>query len=337
VHRAAAAPRPLLAAAALAYDGIPTVALAAYRHAADLANREHPACGLPWPLLAAIGRVESDHGRFAGSVLLGNGLSSPRIIGVQLNGHGTARVFDTDRGVLDGDPVYDRAVGPMQFIPSTWARYAADGNGDGVADPFNIYDAARAAANYLCAAGTELRSPAGQVRAVLSYNQSGSYVASVLGLEALYGGTPVLVVTVPVGPAPGGALPPVNPGAPPAITANADRPAAAIAVPPPRGASRPAAPPTTMTTAITLTPSGGVPCPRTTPSPTSAAEPPTTPAQLASTPPSGAAPPGGAVPPGGAMPPGGAVPPGADTPTPGSAATAATAAGSPTAVAVSCG
>jgi hypothetical protein len=98
----------------------------------------------------------------AGSVLLANGLSTPRIIGIPLNGVGTELILDTDHGVLDGDRVYDRAVGPMQFIPSTWAQYATDGNGDGTADPFNIYDAAASAAKYLCDAGAVLRTRTGK-------------------------------------------------------------------------------------------------------------------------------------------------------------------------------
>ena len=134
----------------LAAGGIPATALDAYRRAAAAAN---PACGITWPLLAAIGRVESNHGRFAGATLHSDGSSTPPIIGIRLDGSRSVVVRDTDGGRLDGDPTYDHAVGPMQFIPSTWAVYRADGNGDGRYDPFNIYDAAAATANYLCQAG----------------------------------------------------------------------------------------------------------------------------------------------------------------------------------------
>jgi len=45
----------------------------------------------------------------------------------------TAVVVDSDGGALDGDARYDRATGPMQFLPGTWRSIGADGNGDGVA------------------------------------------------------------------------------------------------------------------------------------------------------------------------------------------------------------
>jgi membrane-bound lytic murein transglycosylase B len=209
----AAAPTSAAAAASgPAAGGIPSVARAAY----DAAAAAAPAgCGVSWSLVAAIGRVESNHGRFAGAVLQTDGRSAPRIIGIQLNGNGTAVIRDTDDGRLDGDPAYDRAVGPMQFIPSTWARYASDGDGDGSSDPFDIQDAARATARYLCAAGGDLTTVAGQRRAVLAYNHSDSYVATVLTLAAQYAGTPP--PTVPTDPVPPPSEPPANPGPPPAI------------------------------------------------------------------------------------------------------------------------
>ena len=206
-----------LAVSGLSNDGIPVVALTAYRHAADLADRANIHCGLSWTLLAAIGRVESDHGRFGGEGLLTSGLSTHRIIGIPLNGNGTALVLDTDRGRLDGDPVFDRAVGPMQFIPSTWVDYATDGDGDGIADPFNIFDAAAAAAKYLCGAGQDLRSRIGTVRAVLTYNYSDSYVATVLSLAATYAGTALAAQKPSTPPVRSAPLLPANPGPPTAL------------------------------------------------------------------------------------------------------------------------
>jgi len=163
------------------------VALDAYLRAALDVSAELPGCSIPWWLLAGIGRVESGHGTFSTSVLDPAGTASPPIIGIALNGgNDTAVITDTDGGLLDGDAVHDRAVGPMQFIPSTWDRYAADGNHDGIADPQNLYDAAHAAAAYLCTAGGDLSTDAGRRRAVFAYNHSDAYVAKVLGFAQDY-------------------------------------------------------------------------------------------------------------------------------------------------------
>ncbi|HEX3335469.1 MAG TPA: lytic murein transglycosylase [Jatrophihabitans sp.] len=208
-------------ASGLAASGIPVTALTAYKTAAAREAKLNPACRLPWPLLAGIGRVESDHGRFAGAVLHSDGLSTPPVVGIPLNGNGTALIRDTDGGRLDGDRVYDRAVGPMQFIPSTWASWGVDGNHDGTKDPFNIFDAADAAADYLCAAGRDLSTYRGTVRAILSYNYSYEYVRLVMSLERLYASGAV-GVTIPVLPTSPDrprhgdhpTLPPVDPGHP---------------------------------------------------------------------------------------------------------------------------
>jgi len=283
VTSAATPPAPLPAVVStLASDGIPVIASRAYQHAADLANQRTVGCGLSWTLLAAIGRVESDHGRFAGSVLLANGLSTPRIIGIPLNGVGTGLVLDTDHGVLDGDPVFDHAVGPMQFIPATWASYSTDGNSDGIADPFNIFDAAAAAGKYLCDAGTDLRTRAGEVRAVLTYNHSDSYVASVLALEATYAGTPIIAQPTLVTPVVSAPLPPVNPGDPPAIypaalrsapspspTKTSPWPSFPTVIPAPADTtSTPTPIPTDTTSTPTPTPTGTPPTPTPTAVPT---------------------------------------------------------------------
>jgi hypothetical protein len=224
---------------AISPDGIPSVALAAYRRAANAVDGAEPDCGLAWTLLAGIGRVESDHGRFGGAQLLADGLSTIPVIGPPLDGFGTALILDTDHGRLDGDRTFDRAVGPMQFIPSTWAYWAADGDGDGQANPFDIDDAALAAARYLCAAGGDLSTHAGLVRAVLAYNSSQAYLREVLAYAAYYAGTTPDPLPPPAPqparsssaithtPAPPRATPPSRPSTSPPAAPSSTHPAAA--------------------------------------------------------------------------------------------------------------
>ena len=150
----------------------PMVALDAYWKAAKASP-----CPIHWWALAGITKVESGHGTYRGASLDPRGVASPAIVGIPLNGsNGTALIRDTDDGALDFDTVYDRAVGPMQFIPSTWAGSAADGNGDGVASPHDLYDVALGAARYLCAAAPDLTTDAGLRRGYFSYNRSLEYV-----------------------------------------------------------------------------------------------------------------------------------------------------------------
>ena len=105
-----------------------------------------------------------------------DGVARPPIIGIALDGtHNTMEIRDTDGGSFDGDTVYDRAVGPMQFIPETWRRYGRDGSGDGVADPQNIDDAALTAAGYLCAGGRDLSTDDGWIAAIRAYNPTIAY------------------------------------------------------------------------------------------------------------------------------------------------------------------
>ncbi|MGH3098497.1 MAG: lytic murein transglycosylase, partial [Streptosporangiales bacterium] len=104
--------------------------------------------GLSWTVLAAIGQVESGHGQNMGPSSAG-------------------------------------ALGPMQFLPSTWQTYGVDGDGDGSEDIANPYDAIPAAADYLCRAGA---GEGGQslYDAVYAYNHSDSYVQQVLALAEQY-------------------------------------------------------------------------------------------------------------------------------------------------------
>jgi len=146
---------------------------------ASAAERER-SCHLPVMLLAAIGEVESSSLR--GRTLDAAHDAVPPVRGPALSGGAFSAIPDTDGGRYDGDPVWDHAVGPMQFIPGTWRIWGADGNGDGVDDPQNIEDAALAAAGYLCSGGRDLSRPADLQAAVLSYNHSQQYLSTVLGI-----------------------------------------------------------------------------------------------------------------------------------------------------------
>lgn len=165
--------------------GIPERALAAYGRAHLRILDEQPGCEVAWNTIAALGAVESGHGSSSGARLRADGLARPAIRGPALDGGDFAAIRDTDGGLLDGDATWDRAVGPLQFIPSTWADWATDGDGDGVADPNQIDDAALAAGRYLCASG-DLDSPEAWARAVFSFNHSDDYVADIAGLANSY-------------------------------------------------------------------------------------------------------------------------------------------------------
>ncbi|GAA1824425.1 lytic transglycosylase domain-containing protein [Agromyces salentinus] len=158
--------------------GIPERALSAYASAHVLSAADDPECGLDWATIAAIGEIESGHASHGSTTLDENGDAQPPIIGRALDGDGVAKITDTDGGLLDGDATWDRAVGPMQFIPSTWEKWGSDANGDGVADPNQIDDAALATAGYLCASGA-MTTADGWRAAVFSYNHDNDYVDKV--------------------------------------------------------------------------------------------------------------------------------------------------------------
>jgi hypothetical protein len=162
-----------------------------------------------------------------------------------------AAIRDTDGGTLDGDPVWDRAVGPMQFIPGTWARWQADGNVDGRLDPQNAYDASLAAARYLCAADRDLGTPAGLDAAVLSYNNSRSYLSLVRSWLSVYRqgalGVPASAPppTPPKPPAPPKPSPPPAPPSAPPSSPPPSEPSTPPSEPPSEPPTRPSQPPAT--------------------------------------------------------------------------------------------
>lgn len=110
--------------------------------------------GLSWTVLAAIGKVESDHGR------------------------------SVEAGVHTGENSAG-AAGPMQFLAGTWASYGIDADGDGIADRYEPADAVYGAARYLCANGGGTAS--GLHDAIYAYNHAEWYVQDVLRQAAAYG------------------------------------------------------------------------------------------------------------------------------------------------------
>lgn len=178
---------------------IPAPALRAYANAELVAAQSWPNCHLKWNTIAGIGFVESRHGTYSGKVFGGSsiddaGMVNPPIIGVPLDGSpGFAEIPDTDNGEIDGDTTWDRAVGPLQFIPESWLRYGRDANGDGEANPHQIDDAALGAAALLCSHERDLDVPEEWVAAIRSYNMSDDYLIRVRDAAASYAlGQPAL-------------------------------------------------------------------------------------------------------------------------------------------------
>jgi membrane-bound lytic murein transglycosylase B len=180
--------------------GIPSMALAAYRNAEQKMAISNPGCGISWNLLAGIGRIESRHAN--GGATDARGTAVEPIYGPALDGTLPGNEVIAQRSV-GGQVSYARAMGPMQFLPGTWARYASDGDGDGVADPQNLYDSTVAAARYLCSGRLNLRDQSQVMTAILRYNNSIPYARNVLGWAAAYA-TGVVPMDLPpvTGPAP---------------------------------------------------------------------------------------------------------------------------------------
>lgn len=165
--------------------GLTPKALNAYLNAEATMTELAPRCHISWRTIGAVASVESVHGEYGNGRLDIDGRPADPIIGIALNGetvdnfgHTTARLTDTDDGEYDGDPNFDRAVGPLQFIPESWDRWRLDADGDGERDPQDIDDAALTAAAYLCNYGS-LRYWETWSVAIFGYNHSGAYVNSV--------------------------------------------------------------------------------------------------------------------------------------------------------------
>ena len=232
---------------------IPAIALSAYRNAERMMASAYPGCGVSWNLLAGIGRIESVHAN--GGATDAQGTPVQGIFGPALDGTLAGNEVIV-QNVQAGRVTYARAMGPMQFLPGTWARYASDANGDGKADIQNLYDASLGAARYLCSGNLNLRDRSQVLSAILRYNNSMAYAQNVLGWAAAYATGVVPVNLPPIGVAPpiGDAHLVTNPeGLGPGIGLPANDPLASLAlvdvnganqlgIPPGPGAGVPAAP-----------------------------------------------------------------------------------------------
>jgi len=240
----------------------------AYFRGALLHAAEDPGCGLRWQALAGIGRTESWHGTYAGGYVNPDGDLTEPIFGIPLDGtNGTAVIPDSDDGALDETDTIDRAVGPMQFIPTTWVAFARDGNADGRADPQNYYDTNTTAAAYLCKQGPGLEADGGMRRAFRSYNNDGGYVELVL--ERTHGYDRYVIPSITGDP-----TPPLPPPLPTSSTTTTSR------VRPSSTSTSSTGPPTTPTTLVSPTSatSSTAPPPTTAPPTTdTTTAPPTTP------------------------------------------------------------
>ncbi|MDA1358428.1 lytic transglycosylase domain-containing protein [Glycomyces luteolus] len=151
-------------AAGLTDLGIPQRALVAYGRGELVSAAQNPGCNLSWTTLAGIGATETTHGTTGGNQIQSDGTTLTEIIGSG----------------------YDE-MGPMQFLPSTWERWKADGDGDGRYNPHDIDDAVTAAANYLCHDDRDMSRPDGWYAAVYSYNPREDYVKKVFDRADEYG------------------------------------------------------------------------------------------------------------------------------------------------------
>ena len=172
---------------------IPAMALAAYRNAEAMMATAFPGCGVSWNLLAGIGRIESMHAY--GGATDSRGTAVKPIYGPALDGTLPGNEIIVQSRSADR-VTYARAMGPMQFLPGTWSRYASDGDNDGKADVQNVFDASLAAARYLCSGGLNLRNQADVMSAILRYNNSMAYARNVLSWAASYA-TGVVPVDLP--------------------------------------------------------------------------------------------------------------------------------------------
>jgi membrane-bound lytic murein transglycosylase B len=271
---------------ALTYSDIPPRALEAYQRSASVIDLADDKCHLDWELLAAHGKVGSDHGRVDGASIDEEGVARPAVLGPRLSGrHGTERVGDTDAGEVDGAAAVDRVVGPMMLLPATWSLVAVDGDSDGRRDPQDVDDATLATAVFLCAGPGDLRKAARARDQVGRFHAGADYARAVFRVRAEYRAAGVLPTAESLMVRQNGVLSTVDPVAADeaagessydaGATYESPQPTATTSTEPtsaPTGAATPAGPTAGPTSSASASPT---PSPTADPSPTS--EPTTTP------------------------------------------------------------
>ena len=162
--------------------GIPEPAVRAYAVATLREGRDQPGCHLGWTTLAGIGWVESQHGTIGGRVLEQDGRSDRPVLGPALDGRDSPR--PRIRSGHGGG--WERAVGPLQFLPSTWERWAADGDGDGRRRPAGPRRRRPGRGPLPMWGGSDLATGAGWAAAVRAYNHADAYVRAVYDAASTY-------------------------------------------------------------------------------------------------------------------------------------------------------
>jgi murein DD-endopeptidase MepM/ murein hydrolase activator NlpD len=160
--------------AGAAAAGMPARAAQAYQSAAGRCE------GLDWTLLAAIGAVETNHGQHAGAALdPATGEARPWIFGPALNGQNHTAAIPIDRwsGWWGLTGPWQRAIGPMQFLPTTFDAHAVDADQDGTTNPHDIDDAVATTANYICASAWERVDGTAEVARIYNPGDADNYAA----------------------------------------------------------------------------------------------------------------------------------------------------------------
>ena len=168
------------------WERIPQPALAAYQRTAGVLAEADRKCHAEWTVLAAIGRVLTDHGERRDHQLDDEGMASPAIVGKALRDRKGRKVEDTDAGQLDGDRRHDRTVGPMLLDPTTWSSVGVDGDDDGDRDPQDMDDASLSIAVLLCSGSEDLRDPADLRTALERINSDAAFVSAVVAIDSAY-------------------------------------------------------------------------------------------------------------------------------------------------------